>query len=149
MKANLDRSEGPAQYLRGLRLSSSLHVTEDNGLSILCREPIDLFVQFGVIHGFGPTFYVVSKEHDFGLPAFGDSLARRIAPGAPRHAEGYAVQPRAKGFRFSNGSGFPRQYQKDSLCCILCFMPISKNVPTHAVNHRPMSVDESGESGFG
>jgi hypothetical protein len=92
---------------------------------------------------------VVSSLHDFGLPAFGDSLARRIASGSLCHAEGYAVQPRAEGFRLPDGSGLPRQYEEDSLCRVFCFMPIAKNVATHAVNDRPMSLDESGERGLG
>jgi hypothetical protein len=92
---------------------------------------------------------MVSSLHNFGLPAFGDSLTRGSASSALRHAESYAVQPRAEGFRLPDGSGLPRQYEEDSLCRVFCLMPTAKNVATHAVNDRPMSLDKSGESGLG
>ena len=105
--------------------------------------------RFGVVHGFGPTFCVVTLVHDFGFPAFGGSLPSRLAPGAPRHAEGNAVQPRAEGIWLADRSGLPGQYEEDSLCRVLCFMSIAENVETDAVNDRAMPLDESGESGLG
>jgi hypothetical protein len=141
MKANLHGSEGPAQYASCLWLSSTLHVAEDNGLPVLFGETIDLFMQKRVIDRFRPGLCVVLFVRHFGLSALGDSPASRITSGAPRYAEGCTVQPRPEGFRLPNGSGLPCQYQKDSLCCILRFMLISKNVAAHAVNHRPMALD--------
>jgi hypothetical protein len=96
MKANLDGSKGPTQNVSCLRLSSPLHVAQDNGLPVLFGQPINFFMQIGVIEGFRPGLSVVLIVHDFGLSALGDSPASRITFAAPRYAEGYTVQPRAE-----------------------------------------------------
>lgn len=118
-------------------------------MPIFIRKPIDLFVQFCMVHGFGSKFGVVTLAHDFGFVSFGGSSPSGILPDVPRDAEGHAVQPRAEGIGLLDRSGFPGKDQKNRLSRVLRLMDIAEDVETHAVNDRAVPLDQRGKSGLG
>jgi hypothetical protein len=96
VQANLDRSQGPSERLRGLHLGLSLQVAKDDRTSILFGQPVDFVVQFGVVHGFMSRYRDLALVDDLGLSTFGGLAPGCLASNSASDAQGYTMQPRSK-----------------------------------------------------
>ena len=139
-------ADRPTELLRGHLASQPFEVAEDDWLAELLRKPIELLMHLetGTVFARG-SIVRVAHPHRASPPLM------RPPPGGgrPRLGRSMECDPVEPARERATAPDRPRplgEGQENRLRCILGIVRVAQNLTAHAVDHRPMTLDQRRES---